>query len=319
MDSKDFKFGPHYWAMHGLLSPPPKTPGLINTHKNYIANLSRIHNMQYMLPGIIAPIIIIEKTGTHALLELESKEPAADQQRRDQYALEKISEAVAAFDSDAVAMSQGSPPTRRWLELQGRTFHMLKIVSTDFSSIEQSLESWLASIIVECWGTFEVMAGDLWEAALNTHPNILCEMRGKKKEEMEGKTFPLKLMQKYDYDLKHKMGSIWRTDLSLASLASIQSAYKAAFCIDNKSILGAIDSTEILRISAMRNIIVHNSSKFDQQYLNLVSKDLKTPKGAVGESLPPFLDYEFIEEMLLPFVERSVELINAVDDWIQKN
>jgi hypothetical protein len=41
------------------------------------------------------------------------------------------------------------------------------------------LEAMLSSAITGTWTAFETMAGDLWEAALNAHPDGLAELKGK--------------------------------------------------------------------------------------------------------------------------------------------
>jgi hypothetical protein len=45
------------------------------------------------------------------------------------------------------------------------------------------LEAMLSSALTGTWTAFETMAGDLWETALNLHPAVLAELRGKKKRD----------------------------------------------------------------------------------------------------------------------------------------
>jgi hypothetical protein len=94
-----------------------------------------------------------------------------------------------------------------------------------------------SAYITGTWTAIEAMFGDLWEAALNTHPKKLATLNGKPRRdankpkqtnqsvELEKKSdadkkFDLNLVAKHEFDLRLCMGTIFVQRGDLNSLAS---------------------------------------------------------------------------------------------------
>jgi hypothetical protein len=91
------------------------------------------------------------------------------------------------------------------------------------------LEAMLSSALTGTWTAFETMAGDLWETAVNIHPAVLAELRGKRKrqenppqdsetDEKESRKFvQLSEVLRHDFDLRKKWEAYIATkDASIA-------------------------------------------------------------------------------------------------------
>jgi hypothetical protein len=126
------------------------------------------------------------------------------------------------------------------------------------------LESVLVSQITSTWTAFEVLAGDLWEQALNVHPHKLADLAGKKhrgKDESTGLTvdekrsLPLGSLQKYGYNLSRSMGTILRTKYRFTHLESARRAYWDAF--DDESVCLNIDNKAVTTLAGLRHVFVH--------------------------------------------------------------
>lgn len=65
-----------------------------------------------------------------------------------------------------------------------------------------TIELLMSLQVVAAWTVFETLFGDLWEAALNAHPNKLSDLKG------AGRQISTKHIQRHGYDLSDKMGTL---------------------------------------------------------------------------------------------------------------
>jgi len=82
------------------------------------------------------------------------------------------------------------------------------------------------------------MAGDLWETAVNIHPSVLAELRGKRKrqesqsqaseaDDKESRKFvQLSEILRHQFDIRNKMGSVHRNQRRFDSLTGIREALR---------------------------------------------------------------------------------------------
>jgi hypothetical protein len=189
------------------------------------------------------------------------------------------------------------------------------------------LEAMLSSALTGTWTAFETMAGDLWETALNLHPAILAELRGKKKR--DGKTEPdpsepseslrhvqLSEVLRYQFDLRNKMGSVHRNQRRFDNLTGIREAYRLAFSKDAVEIDRGIDYNGLDALNAVRNLIVHRAGIVDREYKKRAGY-LKIPDAAIGN--PILLDGQITMEMMISVIKASFHLVESVDKWIAEN
>jgi hypothetical protein len=113
------------------------------------------------------------------------------------------------------------------------------------------LEAWLAAQITTMWTAFEGMSGDLWEAALNCRPKELASLSGVR-QSFESKEIDLNFIQKYNFDLSNRMGTIFveSNKYAFEKLDGIRCAYKDAF--GNYLGSGLIDHSQNMTAAAMQ-------------------------------------------------------------------
>jgi hypothetical protein len=189
------------------------------------------------------------------------------------------------------------------------------------------LDAMLSAAITGTWTAFETMAGDLWETALNVHPNILAQLRGKKKRQDAGpdeddddkenkKYVPLSEILRFQYDLRNNMGSVHRRQRLFDRLSGIREAYSQAFSKDFADVDKALSPQGIDALNAVRNLIVHRSGVVDQDY-ERKCKYLPVPKAELGK--PILLDGEITRGLMLPVIVAAFDLLKAVDRWFGAN
>src|SRR5262245_14892449 len=111
------------------------------------------------------------------------------------------------------------------------------------------------------------MAGDLWEAALNAHPDELAKLAGKKEGTREDRFVRLDRLQQHNYDLSKVMGTVLRQRYSFDSLKEARRAYSEAFPKGAIAVQAAISDRTLDALSLVRNLIVHKGGIVDKEFL----------------------------------------------------
>ncbi|MDB6120576.1 MAG: hypothetical protein JWO08_4357 [Verrucomicrobiaceae bacterium] len=184
-------------------------------------------------------------------------------------------------------------------------------------SIRYGVNGVLDSMVVSAWTAFEVMAGDLWETALNDHPKYLASLSSDGLKELK-----LSYLERNDYDLRKKMGSIHR-DVGtykfqiLTGEKGIQRAYKDAFHKDGDRVRAAISNKAFEALAVIRNILVHKQGKADRKFL----KECKGLPGmekwaALNEGDKIQLQGEDVGSLVSASFIGGCALISAVDEWL---
>jgi hypothetical protein len=194
----------------------------------------------------------------------------------------------------------------------------------------EGLGHFLAQCIIGSWTAFETLAGDLWEAALNSYPHGLSELKGfrRKKDKASDsdndsararldrteKVINLNQLQRYQYDLRNKMGSALRYRQRFDHLQGIREAYIQAFheAYDPIDAIILNDRT-IDAVCAIRNVLVHKAGIADDDYLRS-AKYLNVPKADKGRAI--HLDGEIIYNLCLELHRLCFALVIVVDGWI---
>jgi hypothetical protein len=179
----------------------------------------------------------------------------------------------------------------------------------------KGVEALLSSFLIGSWSAYETMAGDLWEAALNAHPEGLVELNGERGKKKPSQV-PLSQLLKYRFDIRGKMGSILRDQFVFGSLAEIRNAYLAAF--DKRSarlVETAISDDSLDALHIVRNLLVHRAGVVDEEYLKLFISFKNIPIAEIDERI--VLDGEAVVGLVNPVVQKGLSLIRAVDTWLQ--
>ena len=110
------------------------------------------------------------------------------------------------------------------------------------------------------------------------------------------------------------MGTLLRPKFDFSILGKTRAAYSAAFWSYSSDIDEALSDRALDALNLVRNLLVHNAGVADQQYLNGIAG---TPAPLLGVNVQLQLDGEIVRSLVNPVVQRAVELIKAVDQWIQ--
>ena len=210
----------------------------------------------------------------------------------------------------------------------------VQVLASPESPGRVGLEAILSSCVIGLWTTFETMAGDLWEAALNIHPAGLAELKGKKnrligpndkddlpaeEDETDSKNLksaPLSEIIRREFDIKASMGSVLRTRQRFDHLAGIREAYGLAFHKKSDEIDKWVKHDGIDALNAVRNLLVHRSGVADATYARK-EKYLKIPRTEIGARI--LLDGQIVSEFLRMSAVVSANLLLAVDKWVTEN
>jgi hypothetical protein len=184
--------------------------------------------------------------------------------------------------------------------------HLSRVASN--ARVTPGVEAWLAAQIVSGWTSFETLAGDLWEAALNCHPNDLAELG------TQEKTVPIILLQKYGFDLSQRMGSLLKEKRPFDRLENIRENYNLAFHIDGEKINEVLSSDLLDVMSSVRNLLVHHAGIVDERYLRRIKSLPFAPRAEVGDRIK--LDGDIVDRLSTAMKLIGSGLLHAVDDWL---
>jgi hypothetical protein len=196
-------------------------------------------------------------------------------------------------------------------------------------------DAMLSAFITGAWTAVESMAGDLWEAAINAHPDALAELNGarnrlrqanktsleqkhNRKDQDDLKSIPLRILRSHEFKIREKMGTILRERYryQFSSLEGIRELYSLAFDKDSARIDAAITDSALDSLNTVRNVIVHKAAMADLEYVRK-SKFQKIPQSPIGTTIS--FDGEIVVGLILPAINAASKLLGAVDEWLTKH
>jgi hypothetical protein len=209
-----------------------------------------------------------------------------------------------------------------------------EILNTESNTeFREAVDGLLPSVILSAWTAFEVLAGDLWEAAVNEHPAKLSQLRGNKLNDWgvgreavrgeeqsrngidEGKSISLQRLASVEFKINDKMGTLLRDKVSFTKLWEIRRSYCSAFSKDYKEISTALSDKAFDHLAAVRNALVHKGGKADGEFRKNVTRSARLSSVSLGEIIP--IDGELVSELVSPVVLRCIDLVEAVGKWIE--
>ncbi|MCH8902911.1 MAG: hypothetical protein IIA45_03230 [Bacteroidetes bacterium] len=129
------------------------------------------------------------------------------------------------------------------------------------------------NLLANIWTTFEAMSKDLWKTLLNNYPdhfyNRLQKPSSKtfmKEEGLVGKTIPIGLLAKYEFNISNNLGDIVAFKYDLGSVSGIRQAFSAIF-LQKKSSLTFLDNQKLKELEYSRHVTVHNAGIVDEDFL----------------------------------------------------
>jgi hypothetical protein len=140
----------------------------------------------------------------------------------------------------------------------------------------EAIYATLSAQLILGWTAFETLAGDVWKAA---RPSSLP---------IEGFKFQ--------------------------SLRGIREAYRAAFVTDGERVNGALSDAALSKLSFVRNLLVHKSGVVDQKFLDDAASISWLVSDEINNKIS--LDGARVRDLINPVIQRTEELILAVDEWL---
>lgn len=171
----------------------------------------------------------------------------------------------------------------------------------------------MSSQLVLGWTAFETLAGDLWEAAINTHCQSLVSRAWK------GKPIPFESLRENAFNLTNKMGTVLRDRLEnpFQSLKSIKKTYQDAFPEGHVSEDAFWEDKNISSVFHIRNLIVHRASIVDDKFRNDCKSDPRIVCPPIKERF--YLDGKLLTELLTGLFTAANHMVQSVDGYIDRN
>lgn len=311
-------------------TPTCRTECLAAVDAAFRANIRRI------IAVIISAPILAHVSARHQKMQMEAvfavlnkvsldAKDLEDEELRSRL-LTKFHEICAA---DAASFTE-DPQAADKAMLEGMEALQLFINANPDSHWAVALDANMASMLLSAWTAFEVLAGDLWVASLNARPRLGFTALGAEpnaadnEDEQERKrklTFPIpvRLLQKWDYDLKDRMGTLLRRikKWDFARRQDTKDAYIKAFGKSESELVDIFDDQKVRWLSAIRNAIVHNGQIADQEFVTLVAKHPTLSAISEGDNIR--LESGMVADLINAMIDRGIALMGFVDVWLLKN
>ncbi|ESY75449.1 hypothetical protein NKJ90_16125 [Mesorhizobium sp. M0051] len=313
--------------------PDIKLPSLVPVAKAFRANIARVRFLMLLPTSIAGGMALTQRVNDIAEFEVTGSVVQDESSIASNVAVKitkRRSEILGAHNAATLARMGQSD----WDEKAGE-FHFAAAKSLDgLTETPIGAYGFLDILVAHTTGTWtaiETMLGDLWEAALNAHPDVLSSLKGnatrtnssskgafdQSNAKLELKSIPLSLVEKHRFDLRSSMGSIFRQQrrFEFTRLSSIREAYASAFSEKFGRIDKALGNKALDELSAVRNVMVHRAGFADPEYMGKLRR-LDIPKSELGK--PVLLDGENVSKLIRNAIGTSKDLMIAVEDWITR-
>jgi hypothetical protein len=181
--------------------------------------------------------------------------------------------------------------------------------------VRSSIRSLLRLSISAFWTAFECLTKDAWIYLVNSRPKDVVSrvlhavVSEGEPDGISEKQISLRLLAKYEFDLRGSLGSVLVEKFDFTSVAGIRKAYAALF--GKPAELEEIFTNESLtRLEAVRHVIVHRAGIADDEYI----KRLRIPLSK-GEMVP--IDAETTEKFGNVVIGSGCALLRFVDSKIE--
>lgn len=322
-----------------------RNESIVQVAKTFKANMDRTHGMLAMWNYLTGQSVVATQAASLAAFWATNGRTCIWWDATDPDGTTPLQEHIAAKK-----FSKAMKYVRRWIKKdpkaeKAQASRIWKaLLQNGPGKILTGLESSLGASLIATWTAFEVLAGDLWEAVVNSHPGGLAKLQGtwpaeaqyqQKKlkkakdaaaalkdagdsQKSEGKLIKLDFLDQHDYDVSGIMGTIWRRErFNFQILSSIRDAYIQAFYCDHDDIRSAILSLDISAVAAVRNVLVHNAGYADAQFLDALQgtdifSDAKLDK-------PLLITGKHVGHLVRATTLVAYRLLSAADDWLKSH
>lgn len=196
---------------------------------------------------------------------------------------------------------------------EGVSFHPERQDRIAWGQADRILSMMYAQLVL-IWGTFEALAGDLWEEAVNLCPDRLAKPEDIISLDKMRRAAP----EKNPYDLTGKVGSALALDKEFIRLANVRKIYAATFKKHPGKINLILGRKSLDALSLVRNVIVHNGAKMDSEYKKAYPALRRIlPKPEIGKQLP--VNGRLVSRLTAAVRDCGTELFEAIDLWLTRH
>ena len=181
------------------------------------------------------------------------------------------------------------------------TMDRVAVFAESEDGISFGVESFLASLIVHMWSNFEILAGDLWETAINFGPSSWREglvvtdgeqPHKKNEKKLPEYKFSISDLENPEYDLgldlRNKIGTMARlkNTVKFSSWAKAEFAYRKFVNLQADRFFDLPEHHDVKGLSALRNLLVHKAGRVDSAFERQVKKYELFSGYGPGEEIP---------------------------------
>lgn len=276
------------WAEQLFLAPKCNLDILLEAVSVFHSNFMRAHSSATFGSNIIIPTIIIERAEAEELGAIEKEGAALTDDERAKRLDTAIGKALSEYYSYLANNTGSKPDPHLYSEHIRRAYFYMEFIAKIRPQTRAAINDNFCSQLTGVWTAFEVLSDDLWKSVLDSLPNIISEREKR--------------------SILHPFGKV-------GGLKPIRKAYETTFTPLGEPIMTTLNDPSLDILASLRHIIVHNSAKFDQQYLDSVKQfGARAPTGAVGA--PLLLDSKTVDGLLRPVGNLCKRLIWGVEEWL---
>jgi hypothetical protein len=301
----------------------PKTEALVPAVDAFLANIKRIQGLAYMPLTLYAHIwhlgrswtlAGIEKTGTFVITPVGHPQYTAVANRSNEIRGDTMSAIAKVPHLETNLFKEAAENIELLLGPEDEFEH---------------LPPWLGSMLISEWSAFEILATDLWVAAVNCRPDSLgvAAIKAPKRKDDDSdpeerskdtssNSVSLDYLRRYGYNLSNKMGDMLKAQRkwSFNSSKSIKLAYVDTYGKDIKPLFDGTDFKNLATLEAARNLLVHRAGFVDSSFRSRVKNDLIFSQYSDGERLK--IDGEMVTGFFDLAINFSCKMIEYVETWM---
>jgi hypothetical protein len=172
--------------------------------------------------------------------------------------------------------------------------------------------------LLSSWTSFECVACDSWEAAVNVRPLVLGHPAFVNLPQdtegitgLETKSVSVGLLARYGFDIRGKLGTLLKQRFDFTGVSGIRKAYTAAFG-DKLPLDSILGNENLSRLEAVRHAIVHRAGIADELYL-------KRTNSTIALGTPIEVDDEMEEAFLNASFDAGCSLLEHIDKYLVAN
>lgn len=305
------------WIQHHSIVAHRQTcaPCLQPVVRSFAANVARVESAWLLLPTLVDTSVTSTKLSVQAVYEVLGTFDMDDPRQQDPVIQAAIQERFLAL---GMTHMQKIFDREDVLVALARFDHLLCHSQQPF--VTHGVETILASQILNAWTAVESFLKDLWETAVNHGPrqwtNRVLEakaVRGLKEQE---RSVPLSILQRHEYDVRLKMGSILKAKVPFETLEEVLAAYATVFGEEITRTYTPAMLTETRALEATRHLLAHRGGVVDRKFKGVVKQIARF--ASVEEGKQMHINGEMAGELARNGIALSLAILDDVDQRLKQ-